>query len=160
MATIHKAFPTELAARHAIEALRAAGVRHQDVKLLIGSRPRDIRRERVGGFAGPIGPEAPVGTFAGGVVQRWRGTGTFAGDPDRRRQGSFADTDRVVIVASERDRDLVRVTGLRGARRLLRRSALADDAVDSAVDELHRGRAVVLADSHAEAQLEDLADAA
>jgi hypothetical protein len=166
MATLCKTFPTEVTARHAIEALRAAGIRQQDIRLLIGRRLGDVRREPVGGFAGPLGPETPVGTYAGGVVQRWQGAGAFAGDPDRQRQGSFADTDRVVIVTSERDRERARVTGLRGARQLLRRTALADETVNRAVDELHRGRAVVLAElgetaaGHAEARLEQLAHAA
>jgi len=67
-------------------------------RLLAGSPLRDVRREPVGGFAGPVGPDDPVGTFAGRVVLRRQGAGGFAGDPDRQRQGSFADRDRVVIV--------------------------------------------------------------
>lgn len=53
----------------------------------------DVRREPVGGFARTLGPDAPVGTY--GNVHRFRrqGTGTFAGDADRRRQGSFADAE-------------------------------------------------------------------
>jgi hypothetical protein len=51
----------------------------------------DLRREPVGTFAGRVDPEAPVGTY--GNVRRFRrqGSGTFAGDADRQRQGSFAD---------------------------------------------------------------------
>lgn len=51
----------------------------------------DVRREPVGGFARTLGPDAPVGTY--GNVRRFRrqGAGTFAGDADQRRQGSFAD---------------------------------------------------------------------
>ena len=163
MTTISRTFPTELTARHAIEELRAAGIGEQDIRLLIGRRPGDIRREPVGGFAGPVGPDAPVGTYGGGVVRRRQGTGTFAGDADRQRQGSFADTDRVVIVRSEGGRERARITGLRGARRLLRRAALDADAVDRAVRELHRGRAVVLAElaaGQAETRLEQLGHAA
>jgi hypothetical protein len=164
--TLTKTFPTERTARHAIAELRAAGVRARDIRLVIGRRPGDIRREPVGGFAGAVGPDAPVGTYAGGAVRRGRGTGTFAGDADRQRQGSFADTDRVVIVRSEGDRERAHITGLRGAARLLRRAGLDDDAVDRAVADLHRGRAVVLAElgdidaSQAEARIEQLARAA
>jgi hypothetical protein len=57
-------------------------------------REHDVRREMVGEFAGPIPPEAPVGTFADRPVRRRQGTGAFAGDPDAQRQGSFADSDR------------------------------------------------------------------
>jgi len=56
---------------------------------------RDVRREPVGGFAGRVPPDAPVGTY--GDIRRFRrqGAGTFAGDADRQRQGSFADADPV-----------------------------------------------------------------
>jgi hypothetical protein len=146
MTTLCKTFPNELTARHAIKELRAAGPREHDIRLLIGRRQGDIRCEPAGGFAGPVAPEAPVGTYGGGVVRRRQGTGTFAGDADRQRQGSFADTDRVVVVSSEGGRERARITGLRGARRLLRRTALDDEAVNRAVGELHRGCAVMLAE--------------
>jgi hypothetical protein len=61
-------------------------------------RVHDVRRENVGEFAGPIAPDAPVGTFADRPVRRRQGTGAFAGDPDAQRQGSFADSDRPVAV--------------------------------------------------------------
>jgi hypothetical protein len=146
MTTICRTFPTELTARHAIKELSAAGIDEQNIRLLIGRRPGDIRREPVGGFAAPVLPNAPVGTYGGGVVRRRHGTGTFAGDADRQRQGSFADTDRVVVVSSEGDRERARITGLRGARRLLHRAALDADAINRAVRELNRGRAVLLAE--------------
>jgi hypothetical protein len=139
MTTLTRTYATEVAARRAVEALRAAGVAERDIRLLAGSAPRDIRREPVGGFAGPIAPDAPVGTYGGRVLQRRQGSGSFAGDPDRQRQGSFADTDRVVIVTYKGDAERARITGLRGARRLVRRAAVHDDAIDRAVGELHQG---------------------
>ena len=166
MTTLSKTYPTETGARRAIEALRTTGVPAHDIRLLIGRRPGDVRREPVGGFAGPVAPEARVGTFGDRHVQRRQGAGSFAGDPDRRRQGSFADTDRVVIVTYNGDAERARITGPRGARRLLRRAALDDDAVDRAVAELHQGRAILLVDlreiaaSEARARLEKIARAA
>jgi hypothetical protein len=166
MTTLTKTYPTELAARRAVEAMRATGVPERDIRLLAGTAPRDIRREPVGGFAGPVAPDAPIGTYGGRVLQRRQGAGSFAGDPDQQRQGSFADTDRVVIVTHEGDAERARITGLRGARRLLRRAAPDDDAVDRAVGELHRGEAILLIDlsevgaSEADARLEKLARAA
>ena len=91
---------------------------------------------------------------------------SFAGDPDQQRQGSFADTDRVVIVTYEGDAQRARITGLRGARQLLRRAAIEDDDVDRAVGELHQGHAILLVDlreiaaNEADARLEQLARAA
>ena len=166
MTTLTKTYATEVAARPAVQALRATGVPERDIRLLVGSAPRDIRREQVGGFAGPVAPDAPIGTYGGRVLQRRQGAGSFAGDPDQQRQGSFADTDRVVIVTHEGDAQRARITGLRGARRLLRRAVLDDDAVDRAVGELHQGHAILLVDlreiaaSEADARLEKLARAA
>ena len=51
----------------------------------------DVRAEPVGGWAGPLSPDAPVGTFGDVVRRRRQGAGAFAGDPDRQREGSFAD---------------------------------------------------------------------
>jgi hypothetical protein len=179
MTTLTKTYPTELAARRAAEALRATGVPERDIRLLAGTAPRDIPREPVGGFAGPVAPDAPIGGFAGPVapdapigtyggrvLRRRQGAGSFAGDPDQQRQGSFADTDRVVIVTYEGDAERARITGLRGARRLLRRAAVDDDAVDRGVSELHRGHAILLVKlseitaSEIDARLEKLARAA
>jgi len=54
----------------------------------------DLRREVVGGYARPVGPNAPIGTYASRVVLRRQGTGSYAGEPDLQRQGSYADVDR------------------------------------------------------------------
>ena len=67
MTTLHYAHSSEAAARRAIESLRAGGVPADGFRLLVGSPLRDVRRETVGGFAGPVGPDDPVGTFAGGA---------------------------------------------------------------------------------------------
>ena len=151
MTTLHYAHFSEAAARRAIESLRAGGVPADGFRLLVGSPLRDVRREAVGGFAGPVGPDDPVGTFAGGAHRRSDDAGSFAtgsiaGDPDRQRQGSFADSDRVVIVGWRDDAERTRVTGLRGARRILQRAALPRDAVEAAVAELENGHAIVLVD--------------
>ena len=166
MSTLTRTYATELAARRAVEALRATGVPERDILLLAGTAPRDIRREPVGGFAGPVAPDGPIGTYGSRVLQRRQGAGSFAGDPDHQRQGSFADTDRVVIVTYQGDAERTRITGLSGARLLLRRAALDDHAVDCAVGELHHGHAILLVDlreiaaSEIDARLEKLAPAA
>jgi hypothetical protein len=171
MATLSKTYLSEDAARRAVEALRAAGVPPGDIRLLASRPQRDIRRQPVGGFAGPIGTDAPVGSYASVPRRRGQGvgsfaTGSFAGDPDRQRKGSFADVERVVIVIYKDDKEHSRVTGYRGARQILRRAALHDEAINRAVKELHTGRAVVLVDvaeitpSEARAHLEQIAQAA
>jgi hypothetical protein len=166
MATLWKAYSSDVVARHAIEALRAAGVPGRDIRLLTGCRPHDVREEPVGEFARAAGPNAPVGTFANIRRLRRQGAGGFAGDPDRQRQGSFADADRDVIVTYDNGAEHARVAGDLGVRRLLQEAALDDAAADRVVDELHAGHAVVLADvaeiapSDAQARLDQVARAA
>jgi hypothetical protein len=170
MAGLSKTYPSEEAARQAVETLRAVGVPPRHIRLLVGHPLRDLRREPRGGFAGPVGPDDPVGTYASRPRPRSHATGSFAtgsftGDPDRR-EGSFADVERIVILTYEDDAARSRVTGRRGVRQLLRREALGNDAVDRAVKDLHDGHAVVLVDgadvapSDVRAQLEQLVQAA
>jgi hypothetical protein len=165
MATPFKIYSTEGLARQAVDALRAAGVPCRDIRLLTGCPMHDVRQELVGGFGGAVSPEAPVGSFANIRSSRRQGAGSFAGDPDRLRQGSFADGDRDVIDTCEDGSQRAHVVGDLGIRRLLRGLALDDDA-DCVVDELHAGHAVVLAEiaeiapSDAQARLEQVAQAA
>jgi hypothetical protein len=63
------------------------------VCLVTGRRMNDVREQPVGSFAGVVFPNAPVGTFANVRRRRDQGTGTFFGDADHQRQGSFGDTD-------------------------------------------------------------------
>jgi hypothetical protein len=114
--------------------------------LMVGRAVHDTRRERVGGFAGPVAPDDLVGSYANRPLERRRGCGIFAGDADEKRQGSFADTDRVVIVRQDGDAERSRVTGERGVRKLLRRTTLNDEAIERAIDELRAGHAVVVVD--------------
>ena len=171
MATLSQTYPSEDAARRAVRALKAAGVAPRDIRLLTSRPLQDTRREPEGGFAGPVGPDAPVGTYSGRVRRRRQATGSFAtgssaGDPDRQRHGSFADVERVVIVTYNNDSESSRLTGYRGVRQLLRRAALDDDAVDRAVKDLRIGHKVLLVDvaevvpSEARAHLEQIARAA
>jgi hypothetical protein len=171
MTTLSKTYPNEDAARGAVETLRAASVPPREIRLLTSRPLADIRREPVGGFAGPVAPGAPVGNFAGRTGRRSDDAGSFAigsfaGDAHQLRQGSFGDVERVTIVTHKPDGERSRVTGYRGIRLLLRRAALDDDAVERAVQELHKGRTVALVDVpeiasvEAEAQLEETAKAA
>jgi hypothetical protein len=152
MAALIKTYPTEHVARRAVEALRAAGLHPRHIRLLTSRPPRDASREPVGGFAGPIGTNAPIGNYASVARRRGQGagsfaTGSFAGDPDGQREGSYANVERVAIVTCKDDGEHAQVTGYRAVRQLLRRAALDDDAVDRAVRELHIGHAVVLVDA-------------
>ena len=75
MKALSTAYPTEAAARRAIEALRDRGFHARDIRLLTGRGPGDVRREPVGGFAGPAAPNATVRTYGNGTLLRGQGAG-------------------------------------------------------------------------------------
>jgi hypothetical protein len=164
MTTLCKTYSSEIVARQAVEALRAEGVPGRDIRLLTGCAVHDIRREPTGGFAGAVGPHAPVGTYANRRHLRCRGAGSFAGDPDRQRQGSFADADRDVIVSFEDGAEHPRVVGDHAVRELLR--GVAVERAGPVVEALHTGHAVVIAEvaeiapREARSRLEDVGKAA
>jgi hypothetical protein len=171
MTALIKTYSSEAGARQAAETLRAAAVPPRHIRLLTGRPLRDIRREPRGGFAGPVGPDAPAGSYASVPRRRGQATGSFAtgsftGDPERQRKGSFGDVERVVLVTYTEDAERRRVTSHRGLRRLLRSAGLDDHGVDRARDELNLGHAIVLADvagiapSGAQGGLEQVAQAA
>ena len=81
MSTLCKTYSDEAHAREAVEHLFAAGSPRRTIRLLTGSPLHDVRAERVGTFAGSIGPDAPVGTFAGPRVGAAKGPAPSRGTP-------------------------------------------------------------------------------
>jgi hypothetical protein len=145
MATLCKAYPSEAAARRAIQSLRAAGLPPQGAHLVTGGPLHDVRRESVGEFAGRAEPEDPVGTFGNRRLRRWHPPGTFAGDPDRQRAGSFADVDGHLIVHCDPGgREHTRVAGERGLAALFAGAGLEHDAIEDALARLRAGSSLVL----------------
>jgi hypothetical protein len=142
MATQCRAYPSEAAARHAIESLRTAGLPAQ---LIFGGRRHDRRREPIGEFAGLAAPEAPLGTFGDVTLERWRPGGAFAGDADDQRQGSFGDVDQHVIVSHDPGGGARRhIAGDRGVATLMQGMGLDPDASAVALEQLAAGLALVL----------------
>ena len=146
MTTLCNSYSSDIPARHAVEALTAAGVPSRDIRLLTRRPPRDVRQEPVGGFAGAAGPDTPIGSFADVRRSRREGYGSFASVRDQQRQGSFADAEREVIASYENGAQRSRVVGDGELRRLLRAAGLDAAAGNSVVDELHAGRTVVVAE--------------
>ena len=64
----------------------------------------DVREQPVGRFVGRVPPDGWVGSFANLPHQRWHGEGTFRGDPDLQRQGTFGDHDLTDPVSAEHER--------------------------------------------------------
>jgi hypothetical protein len=146
VSTLCKTYADPDEAREAVARLLAAGASPRELRLLSGSPLHDVRAESVGTFAGSIGPEAPVGRFAGRPRRRRQGAGSFAGDPDRQRRGSFADVERDVIVTFGREAEHPRVATHRTLTRLLRAVTLDGEPADRLVDELHDGHGLLIAE--------------
>jgi len=145
MATLCRAYPSEAAARRAIEDLRDRGLPPQGAQLITGGPLHDLRREPVGEFLGRADPDAPVRTFGNTTLQRWHPPGTFAGDPDRQRAGSFADVDsHVVIQHDPSGREHARVAGLDSLEALFSAAGLDEESTERALDELSAGSSLVL----------------
>lgn len=147
MATLCRTYTDEAGARDAARHLLDSGAPADAVRLLTGSRPHDIRAERVGMFAGSLAPDAPVGTFGDVRRRRRQGRGAFAGDPDGQRQGSFADVERDVIVTFQGGAEHPHIATHRALRRLLAAVTLDGEPADRLVDELHDGHGLVVADA-------------
>jgi hypothetical protein len=146
MPTLCATYSTYAAAQRAIEELTEAGVPDRDVRLVVGSRWHDVRSERVGGFSGAIPTDAAVGRYAGPPLPRWHAAGSFYGEPDRRRQGSFADSERELLITYDHGAQRSRLAGDHQIGRLLGAADLNDGVAGRIMDELHRGRTVVLAE--------------
>jgi hypothetical protein len=167
MATLCRAYASEAAARRAIDDLRAGGLPPQGAQLITSGSLHDLRQEPVGEFLGTAAPDAPVGTFGDSTLQRWRPPGTFAGDPDRQRAGSFGDVDSHVVVQHDPSgRMHASVAGLRSLEALFRAAGLERDAAERALAELRAGSSLVLVEitemgpAEAAARLEDVEQAA
>jgi nucleotide-binding universal stress UspA family protein len=166
LTTVCKTYASDAIARDAVDALTAAGVPRRDIWLLTGHRVHDVRHETVGGFAGAIDPNSPVGTYAGAVRLRRQGAGAFIGDPDQQRQGSFADAEIDTIISYEDRAGRSHVGGPLEMQSLLRRFTLTDEEAARVIHDLHTGRAVLLVEgsqiaaSDARARLDALAVAA
>jgi hypothetical protein len=144
MATLCKTYADPTTARAAVHALRAAGVPDHAIRLLTGYVAHDVRREPVGAFAGTLAPDASVGTFGNVARLRRQGHGSYAGDPDRQRRGTFADAERDVIVTYEDRSAHSHVTSDHEIERLLRSWHVLADAAERVIGELHQGRATVV----------------
>jgi hypothetical protein len=132
------------AARSAVDELLAAGTSARDVKLLLGTATRDVRNLPMGTFAGAIGPDAPVGTFAGKTRLRSQAAGGWVGDPDSQRQGSFADAEHDKVVTFDDGREVSRTISSPGLARLLQPVTRDREHGEKLLAELHQGHAIVL----------------
>jgi hypothetical protein len=146
MSVVCRSYTDEGEARRAVDALLAAGIPGEGIRVLMGEPARDARAAPEGEFAGTTTPGDVVGDFAGPGHRRDVGAGAFAGMAEAQRGGSFADADRETVASYPGGVERQRVAGHRDLRRLLIEAGLDEAAADRDVAALHEGRILVLAD--------------
>ena len=144
MNALCKAYSNTTDADRGVQALLAAGVPGEDVRLLMGAELHDARREAAGGFAGAVAADAKIGAFAGQSGERSAATGSFAGDSAPGGEGVFANADRDVVVTHSDGQEQSRVAGHRQLKQLLVDAGLDAPTAETDVRALHDGRVLVL----------------
>jgi hypothetical protein len=147
VAALCRSYSSHAEALDAVHAVLGAGIPGQGVRVLTGEPQRDAREENVGEFAGPTGPDAPVGEFAGGSHPQGHERGHFAGG--EQRGGSFADADREQVVSYPGGVEHARVAGHHKIKKLLTDAGLDEATAERDVDALHAGRVLVLVEASA-----------
>jgi hypothetical protein len=144
MNALCRAYDTTTDAERAVQALLAAGVPGDDVRLLMSAETHDARSESAGRFAGSTASDDHVGDFAGRGHSRDTPRSSFAGDASAGGEGVFANADRDVVVNYSDGREHSRVAGHRRLKTLLVDAGLDDEVAESDVRALHDGRILVL----------------
>jgi hypothetical protein len=144
MNALCKAYANIDDADRGVQALLAAAVPGEDVRLLMGAELHDARREAAGGFAGAVATEDRVGAFAGESGDRSAPMGSFAGDSAAGGEGLFANADRDVVVTHSDGQEHSRVAGHRRLKELLIDAGLDESTAETDVRALHDGRVLVL----------------
>jgi hypothetical protein len=144
MNALCKAYSNTTDADRGVQALLAAGVPGEDVRLLMGAELHDARREAAGGFAGAVAAESHVGAYAGEGGDRAAAMGSFGGDSAAGGEGVFANADRDVVVTHSDGAEQARVAGHRKLKELLIDAGLDEPTAETDVRALHDGRVLVL----------------
>jgi hypothetical protein len=148
MTAFCRTYRTHSEARDAVAALLRAGVRGEQIRVLMGETPRDRREAPAGAFAGTVDPGAPAGTFGGAPHREDAPAGSFAGAAaDAARRGSFADADRETLTTYPGSVAAARIAGHHDVRRILEEAGLDRAAVERDFRALHDGRVLVLVDT-------------
>jgi hypothetical protein len=146
MSVICRSYPSESEARGAVDSLIAAGVAESGIKVVMGEPERDARDEPMGSFAGTAEHGGAREDFANREHPADAGRGTFAGDADEQRRGSFADMDSETITEYPEGVERRRIVGHREVRKALLEAGVDEAAADRDVEALHEGRVLVIAD--------------
>ena len=156
MTTHYRAYTSTHEAEDAIERLLAAGVPETGIQLIMGVAIKDARDAPIGTWAGTTTADAlTVGSYANVAHSGREATGTFAGDPDKQRRGSFGDTDRDTVTTYQSGGKRTRIKSHHGLERILVDAGLDRATAAANVGALHAGRVLVLVQS--ESALDDIA---
>ena len=155
MATLYRAYESIYDAEDAIERLVAAGVPATEIDLIMGEPINDSRNAPTGTFAGTTTPDAlTVGSYANIQHSGRKAMGTFAGDPDMQRRGSFGDADRDTVTTYRAGVKRTRIASHRRLEKLLVGAGVDQALATADVGALHAGRVLVLVRS--ESSLDDV----
>jgi hypothetical protein len=156
MATIHRAHTSTHDAENAIQRLLSAGFPAIRIELIMAHAVQDARDAPIGTFAGTTTADAlSVGSFADIAHSGREAIGSFAGDPDKQRRGSFGDTDRDTVTTYQSGVKRTRIATHRTLEKILVDAGLDRAIATANVRALHAGRVLVLV--HSESALDDIA---
>ena len=156
MATLYRAYTSTHDAENAIERLLSAGVPAIRIELIMGHAVQDARDAPIGTFAGTTTADAQTVGSYGNIAHSGReAMGTFAGDPDKQRRGSFGDIDRDTVTTYQSGVKRTRIASHRRLKKILVDAGLDQATAAADVDALHAGRVLVLVQS--DSALDDIA---
>jgi hypothetical protein len=148
MTTLCRAYTSNDDAENAVARLLAAGVPGHGIELIMGEAVQDSRDASVGTFAGPTTAAAEtVGSYANVDHSGREAMGSFAGDPDRHRVGSFGDSDRDTVTTYRAAVKRTRIASHHKLEKLLVEAGLDRATARADVEALHAGRILVLVQS-------------
>jgi hypothetical protein len=156
MTTLYRTYTSTHDAENAIDRLLAAGVHETGIELITGHAVEDARDAPIGTFAGTTTADAQtVGSYANIGHSGREATGTFAGDPDKQRRGSFGDVDRDTVTTYQSGVKRTRIASHRRLEKILVDAGLDPAIATANVQALHAGRVLVLVQN--ESALDDIA---
>jgi hypothetical protein len=156
MVTLHRAYESTYDAEIAIERLLSADVPGVRIELIMGRAAGDARDTPIGTFAGTTTADAQtVGSYADVAHSGREAIGTFAGDSDKQRRGSFGDTDRDTVTTYRSGVKRTRIASHRKLEKILVDAGMDRAIATANVGALHAGRVLVLV--HSESALADIA---
>ena len=144
MKTLVTSYLRDDLASRAVALLCNAGIAKGDIHVVSGSATRDRRVMVRGSFAGQLLPDDAVRTFADTTRHRRGAEGTFEGDADAHRQGTFADTDRDQFTDFTGAHEIVHTIGDGALDRYLDDLGVQKHTREQIQTAIHNGRHVVV----------------